>query len=113
MKKLVLLVCGVALAACDSGATDMETFCLHSARDEGKAITTEMKAHCKCVQKQMVIAYGPEKTEALAKFLSVAQTQGADAAIKATEKYDFSLMPVRDGFVQISIQCASLSGLVD
>ncbi len=113
MKKIALLACGVALSACDSGTTNMETFCLNSAKDEGKAITTQMKAHCKCVQKQMMIAFGAEKTEALAKFLSIAETKGAEAAVKATEKYKFSLKPVKDGFVQISIQCAAQSGLVD
>lgn len=113
MKKIALLACGVALSACDSGTTSIETFCLNSAKDEGKAITTQMKAHCKCVQKQMMIAFGSEKTEALAKFLSIAETKGGEAAIKATEKYNFSLKPVKDGFVQISIQCATQSGLVD
>ena len=113
MKKLALLACGVALSACDSGTTSMEKFCLNSAKDEGKAITTQMKAHCKCVQNQMMISFGAEKTEALTRFLSIAETKGVEAAIKATERYNFSLKPIKDGFVQISIQCATQSGLVD
>ncbi len=113
MKKVALLVlCGIVFSACDAGTTSMEKFCLNSAKDEGKSITVATKAHCKCVQKQMIINFGTEKTKALAKFLSVAETKGVDAAIKATEKYKFSLQPVKNGFLQVSIQCAAQSGLM-
>ena len=113
MKKFVIFGCvGAILSACDA-TPSVEEYCLKSAKEQGNAITTEMKAHCKCVQKQMMINFGPEKTDTLVKFLMTAETEGTDAALKSIEDVEYPMKPVKDGFVQISVQCAAQSGIIE
>lgn len=114
MKKVFLLgICGIALAACDSATTSLEQYCLNAAKKEGMDINPAMTEHCKCVQKTMLEQYGQEKTTALATYLSIIEDKGPEAALKAVEKYKtFSVSPLSEAFVNISIECALGSGLV-
>lgn len=113
MKKFLLVgMCGAMLAACDSANVEMEKYCLQSAENSGMEITEETRAHCKCVNEQLIESFGAEKTAAFAKFMHAYETQGQAAAEKVTAEYDFSLSPVYDSFLEVSIMCALESGLI-
>ena len=62
MKKFLLVgMCGAMLAACDSANVEMEKYCLQSAENSGMEITEETRAHCKCVNEQLIESFGAEK----------------------------------------------------
>ncbi|MBO4672473.1 MAG: hypothetical protein J5608_02355 [Alphaproteobacteria bacterium] len=98
MNKAAFLSLCAVLAACGKTSSGMEDFCLASAEKEGKKITSEIQAHCKCVEKQMIAKFGQNATNDM-----IVELGGS---VQNQENLKKSTGSVKDGFVSISYRCA-------